>query len=68
MEKVLLLNDKNLSTMKEEVIKGYQLLRGEVIIRLFTTYGAVDLQYDDLDSAVKDYAKIRGGYINEKED
>ena len=66
MEKVLLLNDKNLSTMKEEVIKGYQLLREEVIIRLFTTYGAVDLQYDDLDSAVSDYAKIRGGYNNEK--
>ena len=67
MEKVLLLNDKNMSTMKEEVVKGYQLLRGECIIRLFTTYGAVDLQYDTLDDAIGDYARIRGGYKNGKE-
>ena len=39
-------NDKN-------IIQGFQMLRGEVIIRLYTKYGAVDLGYDSIAHELK---------------
>ena len=51
-------NDKNLTIMDRDIIQGFQMLRGETIIRLYTKYGAVDLGYDSLDMLVKDYDSI----------
>ena len=65
--KWILFNDKNMTTINEEVIKGYMFLRAECILRLFTTYGGIDLIYDNLDDIISDYARIRGGHNNEKE-
>lgn len=62
----LLFNDKNLSVMEEEQVKGYMMLREEVIIRLFTKYGCIDLSYDNTDEMISDYAKIRGAHNYEK--
>ena len=51
-------NDKNLTIMDKNIIQGFQMLRGEVIIRLYTKYGAVDLGYDSLDVLIEDYDSI----------
>lgn len=58
-------NDKNLSIMDKEQVKGFMLLREEVIIRLFTIYGCIDLSYDTLPIAVDDYQKISEGLRDE---
>ena len=42
------------------------LLREEVIIRLFTIYGCVDLSYDSSDVMINDYDKIVRGLKHEE--
>ena len=63
--KWILFNDKNMTTINEEVIKGYMFLRGECLLRLFTTYGGIDLVYDSIEDIISDYSRIRGGHNNE---
>lgn len=60
-------NDKNLSIMDKGQIKGFMLLREEVIIRLFTIYGCVDLSYDSSDVMINDYDKIVRGLKHEED-
>ena len=51
----LIFNDKNKSMFKKDIIQGYQLLMEELLIRLFSNYGAVDLAYGSEKAIIEDY-------------
>lgn len=59
MKNYFIFNDRNMSVFDKEIIKAIQVLVNEKIIRLLTTYGAVDLAYDKESFMYCDYNNIK---------
>ena len=64
--KYFVFNDKNMSIFDKEVIKGIQVLVEEKIIRLLTTYGALDLSYEKENFMYSDYNNFKGEMNHEQ--
>ena len=55
-----------MSIFDKEVIKGIQVLVEEKIIRLLTTYGALDLSYEKENFMYSDYNNFKGEMNHEQ--